>query len=172
MTARHPEVPNLIWVSIRLCSVGSNASRATRNIETERLILYDRQANRPVHGGIRTGSPQNRALPRRAATGGLREYRPADRINLSLGRQGRIEPRMAAADQDDGSELLEGKGCDWRAALLRFAGMHCSQHRGGEHGLSPVDWRVGEIGLRRRGRADSGASNRAGMADHLWLPVP
>src|SRR5208283_1505842 len=74
-------------------------------LQLEHLILYDRQKARSYNMRFPRRSPQHRAGAGRAEPGGVRQYRSADGIGVSLARRNRDGDGVPAADQDDGRGL-------------------------------------------------------------------
>src|ERR1700756_25691 len=100
ITARQPEVPNLICVGMRIFRARFSAVKLERDdgtspvstadrrhsVETRsaaplrwrQLILYERQENRTHHIWFSGGSPENCPHPGRASPRGLRQHCAAD----------------------------------------------------------------------------------------------
>src|SRR6267154_4220194 len=84
ITARHPEVPNLICVAIAALVFSNSLIESTDRMNLGCIILYDGQTTCSYHVRLARRSPKARAGARGTPTGRVCQHRSTDRIGVSL----------------------------------------------------------------------------------------
>src|SRR4029077_14282688 len=162
ITARQPEVPNLIWVVMTgvprvPCAVPFafaapvgvayyepapwRGEFARHTPAVQRLILYDRQESRPDNHRLRRGGAKDRPCARRRAPGRLRQHHSENRIDLPLAGQARRGPGVFTPHQNYRIRFPAFTGEAEGVAFLRTSGMHRPRHDRRQPVLSQVDRR-------------------------------